>query len=231
MAALDSATMDAELLFALRALVDQHRLRIVARAAIRPVDVETLARELRQPVPSVRRHIQALVAAGLLERREAAGVEAAAPEAYAARMDRVGALGRQLAVLERDTAPGAGDPAGAWPHDGEPLEATVERLGLDRDERRVLGSFLVDGRLVSIPAQHGRRDVILRFLLERVFTEERRYPEKEVNQRLALFHPDVAALRRYLVDERYVDREAGLYWRRTPRPETPAVARPVDPSG
>ena len=52
---------------------------------------------------------------------------------------------------------------------------------------------------------------MLRFLLERVFTEDRDYPEKEVNQRLALFHPDVAALRRYLYDERYVDREAGLY--------------------
>ena len=68
---------------------------------------------------------------------------------------------------------------------------------------------------MSIPAQPKRRDVVLRFLLERVFTEDREYPEKEVNQRLALFHPDVASLRRYLVDERYVEREAGLYRRRT----------------
>ena len=45
---------------------------------------------------------------------------------------------------------------------------------------------------------------MLRFLLERVFTEDREYPEKEVNQRLALFHPDVASLRRYLYDEGYV---------------------------
>ena len=62
---------------------------------------------------------------------------------------------------------------------------------------------------MSIPAQPKRRDVVLRFLLERVFTEDREYPEKEVDQRLALFHPDVASLRRYLVDERYVEREAG----------------------
>jgi hypothetical protein len=47
-----------------------------------------------------------------------------------------------------------------------------------------------------------------------IFREDRRYPEKEVNQRLAIFHPDVAALRRYFVDERYEDREIGLYWRR-----------------
>jgi hypothetical protein len=63
---------------------------------------------------------------------------------------------------------------------------------------------------------------VLRFLLERVFTEDRDYPEKEVNQRLALFHPDVASLRRYLVDDGYVDRQAGLYRRRGERPALPA---------
>ena len=75
----------------------------------------------------------------------------------------------------------------------------------------MLRAYLVDGRLTAIPAQAKKRDVMLRFLLERVFTEDREYPEKEVNQRLALFHPDVASLRRYLYDERYVDRDHGLY--------------------
>ena len=78
----------------------------------------------------------------------------------------------------------------------------------------------MDGRLDTIPAQHRKRQVVLRFLLERVFTEDRDYPEKEVNQRLALFHPDVAALRRYLVDDRYVTREAGLYRRAPVTPES-----------
>ncbi len=83
----------------------------------------------------------------------------------------------------------------------------------------------MDGRLTTIPAQRAKRQIVLRFLLERVFTEDRDYPEKEVNQRLALFHPDVAALRRYLYDDRYVDREAGLYRRAAvnpPRNEVPA---------
>jgi hypothetical protein len=115
---------------------------------------------------------------------------------------------------------------GAWPHDGEPLEATAARLGLEASERKVLRSFLVDGRLVSIPVRGSRRDVILRFLRERVFTEDRDYPEKEVNQRLALFHPDVASLRRYLVDESMVTRAAGLYRRAVPEP----VEEPFDGS-
>ena len=39
------------------------------------------------------------------------------------------------------------------------------------------------------------------------------YTEAEVNARLAAFHPDVAALRRYLVDEGFMNRRDGFYWR------------------
>ena len=40
-----------------------------------------------------------------------------------------------------------------------------------------------------------------------------RYDETDVNNRLRAFHPDVAALRRYLVEEGFLDRESGVYWR------------------
>ena len=40
-----------------------------------------------------------------------------------------------------------------------------------------------------------------------------RYTERQVNARLRPFHDDVAALRRYLVDDGFLDREAGHYWR------------------
>ena len=112
---------------------------------------------------------------------------------------------------------------GEWPHDGEPLADTMARLDLSRDDAKVLRSYLVDGRLTTIPAQGKKRLVILRFLLERVFTEDRPYPEAEVNQRLALFHRDVAALRRYLYDERFVDRDHGTYTRAVPRPPLPST--------
>jgi len=203
--------MDAHVLSALRALVDGQRLRIVARVASSPADAETLARELRQPVPAIRRHVDVLVAAGLVEER------ADRPGTFAARLDRVGELGRALARLEAESLGRSIDPDGDWPHEGESLAETVDRLGLSPEETKVLRSYLVDGRLTTIPATGRKRDVILRFLLERVFTEDRPYPEKEVNQRLALFHPDVAALRRYLFDEGYVERERSVY-RRAGRP-------------
>ena len=204
--------MDPDLLAGLRALVDQHRLRIVARAASGPVDVETLATELRQPVPAIRRNLEVLLAAGLVERRPGD-----ARDVYGARMDAVGALGRRLAQLAREADGSSSEPGGAWPHDGESLADTLARLDPSPEEARTLRAYLVGGRLTTIPAQPKKRDIVLRFLLERVFTEDRDYPEKEVNQRLALFHADVAALRRYLFDAGYVDRDHGIYRRARPR--------------
>ena len=69
----------------------------------------------------------------------------------------------------------------------------VDRLSYDD---KVIRSFIKDDRLVSIPARDKKRQVVLRYLVDHCFTEDRAYPEKEVNQRLALYHPDVAALRR-----------------------------------
>ena len=53
-------------------------------------------------------------------------------------------------------------------------------------------------------------------MLERLaleFDVGTRYPEREVNRILEAFHPDVVSLRRYLVDEGFLSRERGEYWR------------------
>jgi hypothetical protein len=83
----------------------------------------------------------------------------------------------------------------------------------DADSERIIRAFFRDGRLISIPARQGKRLVILRELRERCFAEDRDYPEKDVNMRLALVHPDVAALRRYLVDSKLMARSNGIYRR------------------
>jgi hypothetical protein len=94
-----------------------------------------------------------------------------------------------------------------------------------RFEARVLRAFVRDGRLVSIPAQDRKRQVILRWLVDTCFQEDRAFPERDVNLRLALIHPDVAALRRYLVDAGLMTRTSGEY-RRVQRP-----ADGLDPTG
>ena len=91
------------------------------------------------------------------------------------------------------------------------------------DLEKVLRAFVRDGRLVSIPAKPNKRELLLPFILEQCFPEDREYEEKEVNQRLALLHRDVAALRRYLIDARLMTREAGIY-----RRSAPAAAGGVD---
>ena len=78
---------------------------------------------------------------------------------------------------------------------------------------KVIQTFFRDGRLVSIPARQGKRLIVLQELRERCFADDRDYPEKEVNMRLALLHPDVAALRRYLVDAQLMSRSNGIYRR------------------
>ncbi|MGY2084560.1 DUF2087 domain-containing protein [Blastococcus sp. SYSU DS0539] len=87
-----------------------------------------------------------------------------------------------------------------------------EPLSDDPAADAVLSAFVRDGRLVSIPAQRSKRLVVLDHLV-RVFEPGVRYPEREVNALLAVWHPDVAALRRYLVDEALLSRDAGIYWR------------------
>lgn len=83
----------------------------------------------------------------------------------------------------------------------------------EQRRQRVLRAFLDDrGALRSIPARRGKRLVVLEHIVT-VFEIGVRYPERDVNAMLRAFHPDVAALRRYLVDEGYLDREPGTYWR------------------
>ncbi|MCA9706353.1 MAG: DUF2087 domain-containing protein [Myxococcales bacterium] len=74
--------------------------------------------------------------------------------------------------------------------------------------------------LTRIPKREKHKLVVLRRLVD-VFETGRRYTEQEVNQRLARAHPDTAALRRYLVDYRFLARlpDGRAYWRIDHEPE------------
>ena len=86
------------------------------------------------------------------------------------------------------------------------------QFGRGPDADRVLRAFVRDGRLTSIPAVHSKRRVVLDYVAG-LFEPGKVYPEPEVNRRLAEVHPDFAALRRYLVDEEFLERREGFYWR------------------
>ena len=80
------------------------------------------------------------------------------------------------------------------------------------DEIAVLSIFFSGARLTEIPASRTKRLVILERLAQE-FEPGVRYDEREVSFRLQMFHPDYAALRRYLVDESFLTRSEGVYWR------------------
>ena len=76
----------------------------------------------------------------------------------------------------------------------------------------MLATFVKDGRIVTMPTKRAKRLVVLDHVAQS-FEPGRNYPEPEVNEVLRGFHEDVAALRRYLVDEGFLTRDAGSYWR------------------
>jgi len=89
-------------------------------------------------------------------------------------------------------------------------------VALDEDPlfvSRTVRAFIRDGRLVSIPARERKRRVILRWLRDRLFPDDADVDEAEANARIATVHPDVAALRRYLVDTALLARSGGRYRR------------------
>jgi hypothetical protein len=95
---------------------------------------------------------------------------------------------------------------------GPPRGAGLALGAATEDEEAVLRAFFRDGRLTEIPTKASKRRIVLeRIALE--FEPGVHYDEREVNAIVGRFFADHAALRRYLVDEGFLDRDHGVYWR------------------
>lgn len=84
--------------------------------------------------------------------------------------------------------------------------------GSRSDEQVLRAFFAEDGTLHTIPSRHAKLLVVLDRLAQS-FEPGARYDETEVNLVLRRVHPDCAALRRYLVENGFLSREDGVYWR------------------
>ncbi len=78
-----------------------------------------------------------------------------------------------------------------------------------------VAAFFTQGRLTAIPRKTARREQLLVHLAETLFTPERVYSEREVNETLLTVHEDCSALRRYLVEAGLLSRtrDGGSYQR------------------
>jgi hypothetical protein len=92
----------------------------------------------------------------------------------------------------------------------------MNRPALDdalQDRDAVLRAFLAaDGSLKAIPTKVRKRLVVLNEIAQQ-FDVGRTYDESAVNNAVRAWHEDVAALRRYLVEEGFLERRDGVYWR------------------
>ena len=168
----------------LRALASPERLAVAGVLARNDATASELAGMLGLPVAAVRRHLARLSAAGLAIAEPDRRTYHFLPEALRRAAKEVGPV--------RD----AGLPLGA----------------VDAEEEAILRAYFRDGRLREIPSKLSKRRVVLaRLALE--FDVGVRYPERQVNETLKRFDDDYATLRRYLVDEGFLTREKGIYWR------------------
>jgi len=86
--------------------------------------------------------------------------------------------------------------------------AVIEAVA--RDPR--LRAFTGHGRIETLPARQARRHLLLDKIAQ-AFEPGVRYSERRVSLFLGALHADYAALRRYLVDEEFLSRSDGQYWR------------------
>jgi hypothetical protein len=94
----------------------------------------------------------------------------------------------------------------------EAAAAAITEGPWSEEERYLLRRFFSGTRLKEIPASTRKRRVVLERLAQE-FEPGLRYQERDVNFTLQLFHPDYAALRRYLVEAGLLTRAEGVYWR------------------
>jgi hypothetical protein len=168
----------------LRALADPERLAIAGALAQAERRATELSDALDMPLTRVRRHLSRLTSTGVVRLE---------PD-------------RRTYRLDPETLRWAAEQV------GPPREAGLALGASNEDEAAVLRAFFRNGRLTEVPTKRSKRRIVLeRIALE--FDPGVRYHEKEVNAIVGRFFNDYASLRRYLVDEGFLGREGGEYWR------------------
>jgi hypothetical protein len=99
---------------------------------------------------------------------------------------------------------------------GGPHLMRVSRSGRRTRTKRLCSAHPSATAVSPRSEESGKRRIVLeRIALE--FEPGTRYDEREVNAIVGAFFNDHTALRRYLVDEGFLDRTAGVYWRASGR--------------
>jgi len=121
---------------------------------------------------------------------------------------------RDVGLLNDDHSLNASifDELGAQLPDEERAAQEILPGDWSNEESNVLNTFVQGTRLISIPTNYTKRRVKLERLVQ-TFEPGVRYPERQVSFMLQLYYSDYAALRRCMVDDEFLARADGVYWR------------------
>jgi hypothetical protein len=72
--------------------------------------------------------------------------------------------------------------------------------------------FNPDGTLISIPVKSAKKLAVLRHIAYEL-SPDTKYPEKQLNEIIARYHPDTAAIRRHMIEYGMLERDGdSVYW-------------------
>lgn len=175
-----------------KVLSDESRLKLVGALASSERTVEELALMLDLKPPTVSHHLSKLKSLDLVQMKTEGNTHL-----YRLNLEVLRRLSKQMLAVESLSKDEASINYEAW-------------------ERKILNDFLEGEKLKEIPASRKKREVILRWLVDK-FQFDRAYAEKEVNQMILRHHPDFATLRRELIGAKLMDRQSGIYHRLKPK--------------
>lgn len=174
-----------------KCLSDKSRLQILKSLVIEDMYVERLAERLGITAPTVSFHLKKLAEAG-------------AVASYKSQYYTMYSLNKQLfetsilEILQTESA-----------------EAALQAQRDAAYRQRVIDAFFEYGKLKSIPAQRKKERIVLEEIAG-AFDFDRLYAEREVNLIIADFHDDFCTIRRDMIGEGLLGRDARGYWRIRP---------------
>ena len=171
-----------------KCLADKSRLQILKSLVMEDMYVERLAERLGISAPTVSFHLKKLADAG-------------AVTSYKSQYYMMYSLNKDIfetSMLEiiREKSD----------------EAEIQAQRDAEYRKKVIDAFFEYGKLKSIPSQRKKERIVLEVIAD-AFEYDRIYTEREVNIIIADFFDDFCTIRRDMISENLLDRDAGKYWR------------------
>lgn len=169
----------------LRGLADPLRLRLLAALVDEAHTLEELSALLATDIAAAAHHVKKLERAGL--------VVAVRDTMIRYRAD----LGGLQRAAMQSSAP-------------RRVRATASVADVDAETREVLSAFFDGTRLLSLPVQQRKKELVLEEILRRLPLRPA-YRESELNHLIEAIFDDYCSVRREWIDRRYMVRDHGVY--------------------